>query len=640
MRLNQRQMKLLKLLFSQQRYWTTEELAGKLNVTSRTIKSDLNLIRDEIRQYQIEIQAIRGKGVSLIVHDQEDYYRLCGDISNLTYNLGGFRSEFQQRAFILYRMIVNKIGYLSVNELAEKLNLSRSVINQEIPEVKKRLAMFHLTLKNIPYHGLLLEGTEIAIRASIIDSFDNKNEDISSDYYLEEYRELNFFDAVAIRNKITELFQQEQLEATSIMIDRITVAYMISKIRSARGRKVEEERLAVLKHSQMIRVIEKLLKRMNDELSSADISFLAVYCLSCVNPPKERFRDYYGEFYEVSLEIYHVLKEEVFPQWKLNPQQPFFEEECLRILLQNCVISEYSLYRMYYTNDIREYCRTSFFLEIACRTCMILEKRFNFLVSRGLLYLFTLFFEYGYNGLKEPEGSFTPIKIVPNFDRISAMLYKDYLTAQKDFPYSKILIADHYDDHDKDSLYLILDNPSLSGRNIVNCSYLFEREKMNRLIRQKYAELNKEAFMNTTDFKKIYLFTLNEAATKKELFWLISGIFNRDPQKQLQTMNFINQRENMVSYENQKNNLAVIPLFEQDETGLCILKLTKPITFKNWSVDFIMVFSIRKKVRLIHFVSQFVRYAMLDPEGLKKMVSDFDREEDLLEEFIKKSALM
>ena len=86
MRLNQRQMKLLKLLFSQQRYWTTEELAGKLNVTSRTIKSDLNLIRDEIRQYQIEIQAIRGKGVSLIVHDQEDYYRLCGDISNLTYD--------------------------------------------------------------------------------------------------------------------------------------------------------------------------------------------------------------------------------------------------------------------------------------------------------------------------------------------------------------------------------------------------------------------------------------------------------------------------------------------------------------------------------------------------------------------------
>ena len=92
------------------------------------------------------------------MEDPQQLQLLSEELSDLTHNLGGFRSDFQQRALLIYRMIVNRIGYFTLEELAEKLNLSRSVINQEMPEVKSRLAQFHLTLKRVPYHGLMLEG--------------------------------------------------------------------------------------------------------------------------------------------------------------------------------------------------------------------------------------------------------------------------------------------------------------------------------------------------------------------------------------------------------------------------------------------------------------------------------------------------
>ena len=66
---SQRQLRLLKLLFSNRDLWTTEGLAHRLGVTSRTIKNDIAMIRDQSQNDGFTIDSIRGKGVYVKITD-------------------------------------------------------------------------------------------------------------------------------------------------------------------------------------------------------------------------------------------------------------------------------------------------------------------------------------------------------------------------------------------------------------------------------------------------------------------------------------------------------------------------------------------------------------------------------------------
>ena len=117
------------------------------------------------------------------------------------------------------------------------------------------------------------------------------------------------------------------------------------------------------------------------------------------------------------------------------------------------------------------------------------------------------------------------------------------------------------------------------------------------------------------------MFTLKEL-TKNELFQMIAGLYSTDPECQMKTAEYLNRREALVSYENPRNSLAVIILFEQHETGFCMFRMKKPVYFKNWPVDQLAVFSLQKNPELIQWTSRLIRVMMQQAERLKQIWQD------------------
>lgn len=621
MKCNQRQMRLLKLLLSRQRYWTAEELASRLWVTSRTVKNDLQLLRQELAQYGIELQTRRGRGIRIQVEDPQQLQLLSEELSDLTHNLGGFRSDFQQRAFLIYRMIVNRIGYFTVEELAEKLNLSRSVINQEMPEVKSRLAQFHLTLKRVPYHGLMLEGAEIAIRAAIIDSFErNFSEDLSPEYVLDEYQGLNFVSTVTIRQHIAAVMAQYSLCCTPVMLDRMTIAVLVTRNRAALGKRAEEKARIRLKGSAMVSVMETLVKRMEEKLDDTEIAFLALYALVCVAPAPQQNRAFYGQFADTGAAITARLIPAIRHQWFHHRLKEEEMAELQRVILQNVIATEFSLYGMYYTQAIREACRmNSLMLDIACRLCLILQDQFQFTISRALIYSLTLYFGRLFSRTVSDLPPL-PIYIVPNFDWLSGEMVRDALCRDGLDEGRQILVVSEADSQRKDGLTLVVDDLSVSGSHLLHIGYFPDEQRLCRQVRHKLAEWH-DGVPELLKRGRRGLFTLKEL-TKNELFQMIAGLYNTDPECQMKTAEYLNRREALVSYENPRNSLAVIILFEQHETGFCMFRMKKPVYFKNWPVDQLAVFSLQKNPELIQWTSRLIRVMMQQAERLKQIWQD------------------
>lgn len=489
MNLNQRQLMLLKMMLNTDSYLTTEEYAEKLLVTSRTIKNDIVILRDELKDYGISIYSKRGKGIILIITDSYRFKLLKDEMSKATYNFGGFRSEYHQRAFLIYRMIVNKTDWFTVDDLAESMNLSRSVINHEMPEVRNRLARYGLALEVSTAKGMRLVGPEISIRAAIIDGFENFNEDQSSEYYLDEFGNVNLTKTIEIRKSIIELFKTYGIVSTSILIDRLTIACLVSFVRNQHGRLIDNT-LDQFEQSKMMHIVRELNEITGIELPKNEVNFLTMFFL-CYSFPKclHDAEIYYVDYFSKAKTVFEEFVSYLNKKWNIEITRKYDRDNLLIVLLHNLIISKYMLFSMYLTNSIREYSRSSIFFDIAYRCALYLNESFEYIISRSLLYSFVLFFDLLFSEETRIPYEKMRIKIIPNYEFISGEIYRKFIVSRMPQLNNQVLIETNYSNDDNQSVYIVIDNEAITGKNVLHVSYSLEQETFLEELQEKLIEL-------------------------------------------------------------------------------------------------------------------------------------------------------
>ncbi len=65
-------------------------------------------------------------------------------------------------------MLINR-NYMSIEAMAEELNLSIAAINKLSSKLKRKLEKYDLVIKSKPYYGSYIHGEEINIRQLITD---------------------------------------------------------------------------------------------------------------------------------------------------------------------------------------------------------------------------------------------------------------------------------------------------------------------------------------------------------------------------------------------------------------------------------------------------------------------------------------
>lgn len=146
-------------------YVTARQLAAQLQVSEKTIRNMIQSLRDEVKEYGAHIHSQTKLGYELKIIDEEKFLSFIHQLQNQ--NAESLESTGDRIQFILRTFLEHCGEYIKLDDLAERLHVSKSCINRDIKEVKRLLQASHLELESRPYYGLRIIGEEYALRACI-----------------------------------------------------------------------------------------------------------------------------------------------------------------------------------------------------------------------------------------------------------------------------------------------------------------------------------------------------------------------------------------------------------------------------------------------------------------------------------------
>lgn len=156
---NHRHKALFLLLFRNVEFITSEELAEKLDVTSRTIKSDIKYMKQQFDIQGLCIISQRSRGFMIKVDNHaiekqiKEYFKL--------YQADHIDNDFDCNVqYIMRRLLTSSIP-MKMEDLQEELYLNTSnYMQREIREVKRILGYYNMKLVTKKKEGFLIKGNE------------------------------------------------------------------------------------------------------------------------------------------------------------------------------------------------------------------------------------------------------------------------------------------------------------------------------------------------------------------------------------------------------------------------------------------------------------------------------------------------
>ena len=147
--LHDRQRRLLYVLNCGHGVMTGNDLAGKLGISERTVRSDIGAINEAMAAYKLEIVATRGKGYVLKVGNRKVFHELFSDRDTIV------TREDRIKYLILH--LVRADGWCELPELEDDMFVSRTTLENDLREVKQRITC------NEPYIGVIRDGSRIKL---------------------------------------------------------------------------------------------------------------------------------------------------------------------------------------------------------------------------------------------------------------------------------------------------------------------------------------------------------------------------------------------------------------------------------------------------------------------------------------------
>ena len=131
--LSSRKKKILMCMLEEKDWVTSKHLAYKLNVSDRTIRSDIKELRRLLSQYKIDIRSVRGEGYC--VYPSKKLREFLSSEAALA-------SNFPEHKYIDVAIkLLNINGPKDIDELSDEFYVCRSTLENEIKQVRNFLRL-------------------------------------------------------------------------------------------------------------------------------------------------------------------------------------------------------------------------------------------------------------------------------------------------------------------------------------------------------------------------------------------------------------------------------------------------------------------------------------------------------------------
>ena len=251
-----------------------DELAKRLEVSTRTVRADITALNEIMQQYGACFVHNRGSGYQLKVEDAALFSILQqpGKSTNPTP-----RSAAERVNRLLIRFLTSSFS-LKLEDLADEWFVSRGTLQNDMPEVREHLARYHLNIETKPRYGMKLFGSELAIRACLTDLlFQLNNDDQISSFLKAESLESEAL--LPLTDFMHQLLTQSSIQLTdegeqylilycAVAVKRIAGGYPLTDFDA------EEEEPAVKQIS--VKLAAELKRMVGKEIPAAEEAYLRV----------------------------------------------------------------------------------------------------------------------------------------------------------------------------------------------------------------------------------------------------------------------------------------------------------------------------------------------------------------------------
>lgn len=263
--ITKKQTKLIQILQNSSEPVSREVLAQEIDSSERTVQRYVDFINDEFkRKFSIVLE--RGHG-----------YRLEGnleDIARLTnQNMDVMGHDFRRN--MLFLELAETSG-ITIDDLADKLGVSRSTLGKQLPGVKDDLQKYGLTLKSRSERGLYTEGSEEARRMAMLDRGFIWQSSIVTGTLLPEISE-DDFDAVC--DSVQEVLMSENIVIADMDISNLVTHIITVAARLRRGSYDQDTDISDLVKLHNLKTVkavcEKAGNRLHVTFSKNDINWIS-----------------------------------------------------------------------------------------------------------------------------------------------------------------------------------------------------------------------------------------------------------------------------------------------------------------------------------------------------------------------------
>jgi lichenan operon transcriptional antiterminator len=273
--LNTRQISLLKKLRSEDKFFEANSLAVEFGVSSKTIRTDLKAIREDIEHYGATICSITGKGSSFELIDEELFESYLHTITDYSHSNINFSEQSMRIEYIIKKLIMSN-SYISTEKLADEMYISKSRIASDLAQAKKVFAKYGLEIISRQKYGIMLSGSEVNKRLCIV------KEKISI-YGLANMDQKEENDLLKeIGNIVVETLVDGQYRISDVVIQNLVLHIFVSLKRMQQEDYIENEMNLedgiTFHHELKIaqEIMRKIDERFHIKANDSEVIFLAI----------------------------------------------------------------------------------------------------------------------------------------------------------------------------------------------------------------------------------------------------------------------------------------------------------------------------------------------------------------------------
>lgn len=329
--LDERKRKILSMVYHSKLPIQMEYIASKLGVSSRTIASDIKYINYHFKSLGMEIVSKPRIGTWLEVRE-DNKEQIKMDISKV-FNSSN-EDEGKRSNYILKKLLMTD-NYISMQEIADELYVSKATINLELRYVEEILKKYKLTFIKKTKYGIKVLGEEKNIRAALTkilkDEKDvsillsnNNNGYIQMNLELSDFSNKNFDNTLmhylnGFMNTFSENmeFKLSFERLTELVCQLLVTYYRIKKNQIIQFSTEEILQIITLSEFKIVKsLIEDLEKKIKIKTPIEEVAYITLFCIEDKanieefnNYEKDIFLNNDEELIVILNEIYRFVKE-------------------------------------------------------------------------------------------------------------------------------------------------------------------------------------------------------------------------------------------------------------------------------------------------------------------------------------------